>query len=100
MGGGGQWAGAGQGPKRPPPQVLVFAATGADADEAAAFMAGSRALSAHMVVVHERPVRATIVGALTWLRLNSVGSVLVFTTPAVVHSLPLGPNNLDLQLSW
>ena len=99
-GGGGSGPGLARAPNAPPPQVLVFAATGADADEAAAFMAGSRALSARMVVVHERPVRATIVGALTWLRLNSVGSVLVFTTPAVVHSLPLGPNNLDLQLSW
>ena len=93
----------------PPPHVqplrqgrltTVFAATGADADEAAAFVAGSRALSARMVLVHERPVRAPLVGASTWLRLYSVGSVLVFMTPAAVHSLPLGPDDLDLQLSW
>ena len=57
-------------------------------------------LSARMVLVHERPVRAPLVGASTWLRLYSVGSVLVFMTPAVVHSLPLGPDDLDLQLWW
>ena len=53
-----------------------------------------------MVLVHERPVRAPLVGASTWMHLYAVGSVLVCMTPAVVHSIPLGPDDLDLQHLW
>ena len=36
--------------------TTVYAATGAGAEEAAAFVSGFRARSARMVLVHERPV--------------------------------------------
>ena len=89
----------------PPPHVqplrqgrltTVYAATSAGADEAAALVSGSRTRSARMVLVHERPVRAPLVGASTWMHLHAVGSVLVF----MVHSIPLGPDGVDLQYSW